>query len=156
MTSQDESNGGRGEAATEQREQKSDVERAVARQTPKPGQELAIRGDQDFWDKRQLAALHAIGIKPSVGTGDLAVFLHYCHKTQLDPFSRQIYLIERRQWNSDIRDYEIKQTIQVGIDGFRVIRERAARRDGVSVEFEDTIWYDPDGGEHAVWLTDTH
>src|SRR5260370_17446102 len=99
MTSQDESNGGRVQAATEQREQKSDVERAVARQTPKPGPELAIRGDQDFWDKRQLAALHAIGIKQTVGTGDLARFLHSCHQPHLDPPSRQIYLLERRHLN---------------------------------------------------------
>jgi len=83
------------------------------------------------------------------------VFLHYCERTRLDPFTRQIYLIERRQWNPNLGErggYEYRQTIQTGIDGFRVIRDRAAAARREVVEYEDTIWYDGAGGEHKVWL----
>ena len=107
-----------------------------------PAAALAIRPGQDMWDPKQEAALTQLGIKGAT-RADLAVFLHYCQKTGLDPFSRQIYMIERAG----------KQTIQVGIDGFRVIRDRAARRDHVTVEYRPTIWYDNDGAEHTVWLT---
>ncbi len=116
----------------------------------RPSGHLQIDAGQDFWTPEQIAALQVLGIKGATN-GDLAVYFHYCRRTQLDPFSRQIYMIRRRekvdgQWVD-------KQTIQVGIDGFRVIRDRAARRDGVTVDYEDTIWYDGDGSAHAVWLS---
>jgi phage recombination protein Bet len=116
-----------------------------------PGAALAIRPGQDFWTDKQRAALAVLGIKDA-GNGDLAVFMHYCQKTGLDPFSRQIYMIARREKQGE--QWVTKQTIQIGIDGFRVIRDRAARRLGISVEYEDTIWYDADGREHKVWLRD--
>jgi hypothetical protein len=47
-----------------------------------------------------------------------------------------------------------KQTIQTGIDGFRVVRDRVARDAGCEVEFEDTIWYDADEKEYKVWVKD--
>jgi phage recombination protein Bet len=113
---------------------------------------LAIRPGQEMWNDKQRAALSVLGIR-NASNADLAVFMHYCQKTGLDPFSRQIYMICRREKQGD--QWVDKQTIQVGIDGFRVIRDRIAARLGVEVEYEDTIWYDSDGGEHAVWLSDT-
>lgn len=110
---------------------------------------LAIRPGQDMWNDKQRAALGVLGIKDATNA-DLAVFMHYCQKTQLDPFSRQIYMIARREKQGD--QWVAKQTIQVGIDGFRVIRDRIAARLGVEVEYEDTIWYDEAGQPHDVWL----
>jgi phage recombination protein Bet len=118
---------------------------------------LAIRPGQEMWTDKQRAALTALGIK-GASNADLAVFMHYCQKTGLDPFSKQIYLIGRRTKvveyidGRKVENWVDKQTIQVGIDGFRVIRDRVAERHGVTVEYEDTIWYDRDGGEHRVWL----
>lgn len=112
---------------------------------------LAIRPGQEMWTDKQRAALAVLGIKDATNA-DLAVFMHYCQKTGLDPFSRQIYMIMRREKVGD--QWVAKQTIQVGIDGFRVIRDRIAARTGATIEYEDTIWYDGDGGEHAVWLSD--
>lgn len=112
---------------------------------------LAIRPGQEMWSEKQKAALSAMGIKDATNA-DLAVFMHYCQKTQLDPFSRQIYMIARREKQGD--QWVTKQTIQVGIDGFRVIRDRVAERTGCAVEIEDTTWYDAGGQEHAVWLWD--
>lgn len=112
---------------------------------------LAIQPGQDFWNDRQRAALAALGIKDA-SNADLAVFMHYCQKTGLDPFSRQIYLLARNSRDGD--KWVTKQTIQVGIGGFQVIRDRIAQRLGISVEYEDTVWYDAEGGEHQVWLRD--
>ncbi len=112
---------------------------------------LAIRPGQEMWSDKQRAALGALGIKNATNA-DLAVFMHYCQKTGLDPFSKQIYMICRRERRGD--QWIDKQTIQVGIEGFRVIRDRAAARLGIEVEYEDTIWYDADGGEHKIWLQD--
>lgn len=110
---------------------------------------LALRRDQAMWDDKQRAALAVMGIKDATNA-DLAVFMHVCQRTGLDPFTKQIYMIARREKQGD--QWITKQTIQVGIDGFRVIRDRVAARLGVSVEYEDTIWYDADGSEHRVWL----
>lgn len=112
---------------------------------------LAIRPAQEMWTDKQRAALAALGIREA-SSADLAVFMHYCQKTGLDPFSRQIYMIARREKQGD--QWVMKQTIQVGIDGFRVIRDRIAQRLGVTVEYEDTVWYDADGSAHTVWIWD--
>lgn len=118
---------------------------------PQQSAALAIRPGQEMWTPKQQAALAALGIK-GASPADLAVFMHYCQKTGLDPFSRQIYMIPRREKQDG--QWVDKQTIQVGIDGFRVIRDRVAARLGATVEYEDTIWYDSDGSAHTVWLWD--
>src|SRR5579859_994937 len=124
----------------------------TALDTYQPTAALAIRPGQEMWTDKQKAALSALGIR-NASSADLAVFMHYCQKTGLDPFSRQIYMICRREKQGD--QWVDKQTIQVGIDGFRVIRDRVAARLGIEVEYEDTIWYDRDGGQHNIWLEDT-
>lgn len=110
---------------------------------------LAIRDGQGYWDERQLAALQQLGIK-DVTRADLQVFMHYCQRTGLDPFSRQIYMIARR--TKENGEWVSKQTIQVGIDGLRVIAQRAAKRDGVTLSYGPTKWYDHDGSEYPVWV----
>ena len=106
---------------------------------------LALREGQHYWSPEQMAALQQLGIR-DVTRADLQMFLHYCQRTGLDPFSRQIYLIAR-----NTRD-GVKQTIQVGIDGYRVIAQRAAKRDGVTLNYGPTIWYDDDEGKHEIWV----
>ena len=119
---------------------------------------LAIREDQANWTPMQMSALRSLGIKatgPKAPTeGDLAVYFSACQRTGLDPFMRQIYLIARKSWDPDEGREVWRQTIQVGIDGFRVQRDRAARRDRVSVEFEETVWYDATGKGFTEWLWD--
>lgn len=111
---------------------------------------LAIQAGQELFTDKQRAALAALGIK-DCPNAELAVFMHYCQRTQLDPFSRQIYYIKRREMAGG--QWVDKWTTQVGIDGFRVIRDRVAARTGCTVEFEDTVWYDADGREHKAWLS---
>ncbi|KPI15646.1 DNA single-strand annealing protein RecT-like protein [Actinobacteria bacterium OK074] len=110
---------------------------------------LAIREDQKAFEDQQLRALRAafpdlVDASPA----QLGIFFHYCKASGLDPFGRQIYMIKRKSRG------EVRWTIQTGIDGYRLIARRAADRAGQSIAYEDFVWYDAEGGEHAVWLRD--
>ena len=104
--------------------------------------DLTIREDQTFWDNRQIAALQQLGVDRATNA-DLAVFFHQCARTGLDPFARQIYMIERQG----------KQTIQTGIDGFRLIARRATDAARGTFGYEDTQWCGEDGQWRDVWLS---
>lgn len=106
------------------------------------GSDLVIQNDQSFWTEKQLAALHQLGVGRA-HNGDLAVFFHQAQRTGLDPFARQIYMIERQG----------KQTIQTGIDGFRLIARRAVDRAREGLGYGDTLWCGEDGVWRDVWLS---
>ena len=90
---------------------------------------LAVKTDQDFWDEKQLATLATIGLQ-NAPKPELAVFLHFCQRTGLDPFARQIYMIARGG----------KYTIQASIDGLRLVADRSGNYGG-----QDTQWCGEDG-----------
>lgn len=101
---------------------------------------VGIRPDQATFDEYQLASLKQLGVKNATA-GDLAVYMHYCQRTSMDPFARQIYMIER----------DGKQTIQMGIDGFRIIAQRSHQYRGQT----PAEWCGPDGVWKDVWLKET-
>lgn len=80
-------------------------------------------------------------IKRTVAVGatndELALFLAQCNRTGLDAFARQIYFIKRGG----------KGSVQVSIDGFRVVAERTGELDG-----QDVHWCGDDGQWVDVWL----
>ena len=119
--------------------------------TPATPATLAIVPGQVTWDKFQDAALAQIGLKDA-GNPEKAVFLHQCQRTGLDPFSRQIYMIPRNEFDTDTKQWRKKWTIQTGIDGWRVIRDRAERREGVRGILSRFTYYDHEGTEHKVWV----
>jgi len=83
--------------------------------------DLAIRDNQTTFDPKQIAALQQLGVQ-GASNADLALFFHHARRTGLDPFLHQIYMIGRRVYEND--QWIIKQTIQTGIDGFRLVASR--------------------------------
>lgn len=116
----------------------------------KAGGALAIRADQTEWTAQQAAVLRQSGISDDVTAAELAGFLHLCQRTGLDPFSRQIYLIGRK----DKKAGRVVYTPQTGIDGYRVVARRATVKSGGTYGYEDTLWCDKSGQWRDVWLSD--
>ena len=104
--------------------------------------ELALSGEQTAWTDKQRYALR---LGANATAADLAIYFHVVRRTGLDPFARQIYMIERNTKRGP------QQTIQTGIDGYRLIARRAAGVEGYG--YEDTLWADADGVWHDVWVS---
>jgi phage recombination protein Bet len=120
---------------------------AVHADTPRTT-ELAIRPDQSRFDDTQLAALRALGVE-NAPKGDVDLLFHQSVRLGLDPFAKQIYLIgrdERKKINGTWQTVGKKYTIQTGIDGFRVVRDRTKIYDG-----QELAWCGPDGIWADVW-----
>ncbi|WP_442737912.1 recombinase RecT [Streptomyces pseudogriseolus] len=132
------------------------VEKAPASTSAAAQSAVVLRADQTEFDPRQVAALSLIS--PGLAKApraQLAIFFHFCVRSGLDPFARQIYMIGRKNWKAadDPDEPEKTWTIQTGIDGFRTIAHRAAAKAGESISYEDTVYYDAEGNAHDVWLS---
>lgn len=101
---------------------------------------LALAPEQTGWTETQVAALKQLGLN-NAGGADLAVFFHQAKQTGLDPFSRQIYMIERGG----------KYTIQASIDGLRITAQRSGEYAGQTAP----MWCGEDGVWKDVWLSKT-
>ena len=101
------------------------------------GSALAIRGDQSDWTPEQGQALLEMFNLGNAPHSVIRSYFHVCQTTGLDPFKRQIHLIERSG----------KFTPQTSIDGFRIIRDRSKVFDGGEIH-----WCGPDGVWRDVWL----
>jgi phage recombination protein Bet len=120
----------------------------VSAEIMQAGGALAIRPDQTDWTPDQALVLQQSGIDDDVTKAELAGFLHLCQRTRLDPFSRQIYLIGRKDKRAGRKVF----TPQTGIDGYRVVAHRVIAETRESFGYEDTLWCDAAGNWRDVWL----
>lgn len=102
-------------------------------------QALAKNGSEQF-TPQQVELLRRTVAKEA-NTDEFAWFGQVCRKTGLDPFSRQIYLMKANG----------RMTVQVSIDGFRLIAERTGKYAGQL----GPQWCGPDGEWRDVWLAET-
>lgn len=105
------------------------------------GSSLVLASDQAYWNENQLASLRQLGVEKAT-PADLGVYMHVCQRTGLDPFARQIYMIERQG----------KQTIQTGIDGYRLVARRAVDASRERLAIDSALWCGRDGKWTDVWL----
>lgn len=112
---------------------------------------LTIGDDQSRFTPQQVTVLRHLGVD-GADEDDLDVFFHVAKRTKLDPFARQIYMIGRNTYDQRTDRWVTKQTIQTGIDGYRLIGRRAADAARARISVSAPEWAHEDGTWRSVWV----
>lgn len=79
---------------------------------------------------------------------ELKLFGYVANKKRLDPFSKQIHAVKRKQYDEESDQWKDVMSFQVAIDGFRLIADRTGKYEGQA----PIMWCGPDGVWKDLWL----
>lgn len=102
-----------------------------------------------MWDADQIDLVKKT-IAKGASDNELKLFMHVCQKTGLDPFARQIYATFRNEKNKETNSFETKMTIQISIDGFRLVAQRSGKYAGQ----DGPYWCGLDGVWKDIWVSE--
>lgn len=132
--------------------------------TNHPSNEVATQRDRGIYKEGAASAftpqqrdeLRALMNAGDASDADINMLLTVAHRTGLDPWTKQIYLVGRKTkvggYRGEPEHWETKWTVQAGIDGFREATRRYAQELGESVDLGRAIWYDHEGNQRPFWL----
>lgn len=81
---------------------------------------------------------------------EFELFIGFCRRVKLDPFSKQVHFVPRRAQDPRTGAWVERREPMIAIDGFRVIAERSGRYEGQTAP----QWCGADGKWVDVWLSE--
>jgi phage recombination protein Bet len=102
-----------------------------------------INGNQSRFTAEQIGLIQRMVCK-GASPDEFKLFMYYCERTGLDPLTRQIYAVMRKD-----KEGNKVMSVQTSIDGFRLIAERTGKYAGQVGPY----WCGGDGVWQDAWLT---
>lgn len=106
---------------------------AVARVSTALATPRLVRLPMKF-SKQELSLIHDT-VAPGTTPTEFQFYMYQARMRKLNPLLGQIYCVMRKTWNADKNQYDRNMTVQVGIDGYRLIAQRTGEYCGQAGPF---------------------